>query len=128
MARISALGAEFFRWEFATAVAGAILAINPFDEPNVAEAKEKTKAILASAVVPGGTWVPAGGIETVPAHHQHHAVNEGAFLKRQQRVCQDRPRTEGEKGFVHVRTHALALAAGDNNAENHAAPLDIGTH
>ena len=42
--RIDGLGAEFFRWEFATAVAGAALGINPFDEPNVAEAKEKTKA------------------------------------------------------------------------------------
>ena len=30
-----ALGGEFFRWEFATAVAGAVLGINPFDEPNV---------------------------------------------------------------------------------------------
>lgn len=45
--RLDGLGAEFFRWEFATAVAGAALGINPFDEPNVAEAKEKTKALLA---------------------------------------------------------------------------------
>jgi glucose-6-phosphate isomerase len=44
--RIDGLGAEFFRWEFATAVAGAALGINPFDEPNVAEAKEKTKVLL----------------------------------------------------------------------------------
>jgi hypothetical protein len=46
--RVDALGAEFFRWEFATAVAGAALGINPFDEPNVAEAKEKTKALLSA--------------------------------------------------------------------------------
>jgi len=46
--RVDALGAEFFRWEFATAIAGAALGINPFDEPNVAEAKEKTKALLAA--------------------------------------------------------------------------------
>lgn len=45
--RLDGLGAEFFRWEFATAVAGAALQINPFDEPNVAEAKAKTKALLA---------------------------------------------------------------------------------
>jgi glucose-6-phosphate isomerase len=45
--RIDGLGAEFFRWEFATAVAGAALGINPFDEPNVSEAKEKTRALLA---------------------------------------------------------------------------------
>jgi hypothetical protein len=55
--RVDALGAEFFRWEFATAVAGAVLGINPFDEPNVAEAKEKTKAILASGNVSGGSPV-----------------------------------------------------------------------
>ena len=46
--RVDGLGAEFFRWEFATAVAGAALGINPFDEPNVAEAKEKTAALLAA--------------------------------------------------------------------------------
>ena len=46
--RLDGLGAEFFRWEFATAVAGAALGINPFDEPNVAEAKEKTKALLSA--------------------------------------------------------------------------------
>jgi glucose-6-phosphate isomerase len=45
--RADALGAEFFRWEFATAVAGAGLGINPFDEPNVQEAKDRTKALLA---------------------------------------------------------------------------------
>ncbi|MDQ3169903.1 MAG: glucose-6-phosphate isomerase [Acidobacteriota bacterium] len=40
------LGADFFRWEFATAVAGAGLSINPFDEPNVKEAKDQTSALL----------------------------------------------------------------------------------
>lgn len=40
------LGAEMFRWEFATAVAGAILRIDPFDQPNVQEAKDRTGAIL----------------------------------------------------------------------------------
>jgi glucose-6-phosphate isomerase len=40
------LGAEFFRWEFATAIAGAALQVNPFDEPNVREAKARTQALL----------------------------------------------------------------------------------
>ncbi|MEA2621948.1 MAG: transaldolase / glucose-6-phosphate isomerase [Chloroflexota bacterium] len=40
------LGGEFFRWEFATAVAGAVLGVNPFDEPNVTESKENTKSVL----------------------------------------------------------------------------------
>jgi hypothetical protein len=40
------LGGEFFRWEYATAVAGAVLGVNPFDEPNVTESKENTKHVL----------------------------------------------------------------------------------
>jgi glucose-6-phosphate isomerase len=42
----SALGAEFVRWEIATTVAAALLEINPFDEPNVAQAKEATGLLL----------------------------------------------------------------------------------
>jgi transaldolase/glucose-6-phosphate isomerase len=41
------LGQEFFRWEFATAVAGAIMEINPFDQPDVQAAKDKTYEVLA---------------------------------------------------------------------------------
>jgi len=41
-----ALGAEFMRWEIGTAVAGALLGINPFDQPNVQQAKDATKALL----------------------------------------------------------------------------------
>ncbi|MFQ5967228.1 MAG: bifunctional transaldolase/phosoglucose isomerase [Acidimicrobiia bacterium] len=41
------IGAEFFRWEIATAVAGELLGINPFDEPNVQQAKDRTKALLS---------------------------------------------------------------------------------
>lgn len=41
-----ALAGEFFRWEFATAVAGKVLEINPFDEPNVKESKENTARLL----------------------------------------------------------------------------------
>jgi glucose-6-phosphate isomerase len=42
------IGGEFFRWEMATAIAGHVLGINPFDQPNVQEAKDTTKAILGS--------------------------------------------------------------------------------
>jgi len=41
-----ALGAEFVRWEVATAVAGAILGIDPFDQPNVQQAKDATNSLL----------------------------------------------------------------------------------
>ena len=42
----TSIGAEMYRWEFATAVAGAVMGIDPFDQPNVQEAKDKTKAVL----------------------------------------------------------------------------------
>ena len=47
-----ALGAEFFRWEFAVAVAGAYLEINPFDQPDVQAAKDKTNEVLATGKEP----------------------------------------------------------------------------
>ena len=46
------IGGEFFRWEFATAVAGHLLEINPFDQPNVQEAKDRTRQVLDSGEDP----------------------------------------------------------------------------
>src|SRR4029079_7508546 len=46
----SALGGEFFRWEFATAIAGHILGVHPFDQPDVQAAKDATARILARSV------------------------------------------------------------------------------
>ena len=64
-----ALGAEFFRWEFATAFAGAVLGINPFDEPNVTESKENTRKVLdifnETASVPAAEVLAAEGPLTV---------------------------------------------------------------
>jgi glucose-6-phosphate isomerase/transaldolase/glucose-6-phosphate isomerase len=41
------VGAEFFRWEMATSIAGSIIGINPFDQPNVQAAKDMTESVLA---------------------------------------------------------------------------------
>jgi len=51
------LGAEFVRWEVATALAGVLLGVDPFDEPNVAESKANTKAVLDE--VAGGEQMAA---------------------------------------------------------------------
>jgi transaldolase/glucose-6-phosphate isomerase len=48
MADPSDLGAEFFRWEIAVPIAGQRLGIDPFDQPNVQESKDNTKALLAA--------------------------------------------------------------------------------
>ena len=60
-----ALGAEFFRWEFAIAVAGACLEINPFDQPDVQAAKDKTNEVLATGDEP--ELEPEGSIEELLA-------------------------------------------------------------
>jgi len=44
----AALGQEFFRWEIAVAVAGAVLGINPFDQPDVEASKVKTRNLMAA--------------------------------------------------------------------------------
>ena len=63
-----ALGAEFFRWEFAIAVAGAYLEINPFDQPDVQAAKDKTNEVLATRKEP--ELEPEGSVEELLAQAQ----------------------------------------------------------
>ena len=43
------IAGEMVRWEVATAIAGAVLGIDPFDQPNVEDAKERTRRVLAGA-------------------------------------------------------------------------------
>jgi glucose-6-phosphate isomerase len=50
---LPSLGGEFLRWEIATATAGAVLGVDPFDEPNVTEAKQATQAVLAEVLEAG---------------------------------------------------------------------------
>lgn len=47
-----ALAREFMRWELATAIAGHVLGIDPFDEPNVAESKANTQSVLGALPLP----------------------------------------------------------------------------
>ncbi|MCC2641204.1 MAG: putative Glucose-6-phosphate isomerase (modular protein) [Nitrospira sp.] len=47
------LGGEFFRWEFAVAIAGHVLGINPFDQPNVQESKDNTARVLKEVETKG---------------------------------------------------------------------------
>jgi transaldolase/glucose-6-phosphate isomerase len=57
------LGQEFFRWEMATAVAGSLLGVNPFDEPNVQESKDNTERLLADFVKTGALPEPKADVE-----------------------------------------------------------------
>jgi glucose-6-phosphate isomerase len=78
----SALGAEFFRWEFATAVAGAVLGLNPFDEPNVRSAKEFTQAQLDARTTTGAFKV-APPLEAGPGYSRRESRPEPSPLAAQ---------------------------------------------
>ena len=60
------LGAEFFRWELAVAVAAAVIGVNPFDQPHVQMSKDRTRNIL------GGL---RGGLDLTAGAHQ---IEQGA--------------------------------------------------
>jgi glucose-6-phosphate isomerase len=55
----AALGGEFLRWEVATATAGIVLGIDPFDQPNVQESKDATKDLLETFASQGSLPAPA---------------------------------------------------------------------
>lgn len=81
----AALGREFFRWQMATAIAGACLGVNPFDEPNVTEAKLATSALLATQAQAGAGKHPApegicGPHDAEPLLAHLASVNPGDYV------------------------------------------------
>ncbi|HUO83823.1 MAG TPA: bifunctional transaldolase/phosoglucose isomerase [Thermoanaerobaculia bacterium] len=130
------LADQFYLWEFATAVAGAFLRINPFDQPNVQEAKDETRKVLdllRAGESPGGEYrlaekpievwggkdfldlVPAGGrpVSEVLAAHLRRAEPGGyvgllAYLD-------DTPEHEQRLGAIRteiVLAHKVATTIG----------------
>jgi glucose-6-phosphate isomerase len=93
------IGAELFRWEFATAVAGIGLGINPFDEPNVTESKRNTAAVLHSYARDGHLPDPAP------------AATRGALRAWTQPGPDGRPRDQGD--LVGALRGHLARAPSD---------------
>ncbi|NKE08816.1 MULTISPECIES: glucose-6-phosphate isomerase [Kocuria] len=57
------LGAQMLLWEVATAVAGKLLGINPFDQPDVESAKTATRAVLADKPEPTPAVLVDGSVE-----------------------------------------------------------------
>jgi glucose-6-phosphate isomerase len=94
------LGQEFFRWEFAVAVAGSIIGINPFDQPDVQAAKDKTKEVLAG----GDVELPPEGELPEPEEGEYYAVQ--AFIDPA-REAELKPLIERLRTSGHVVTHGL---------------------
>jgi hypothetical protein len=94
------LGQEVFRWEFAVAVAGSIIGINPFDQPDVQAAKDKTKEVLAG----GDVELPPEGELPEPEEGEYYAVQ--AFIDPA-REAELKPLIERLRASGHVVTHGL---------------------
>jgi transaldolase/glucose-6-phosphate isomerase len=78
------LGEEFFRWEFATAIAGSILGINPFDQPNVQESKDNTNRLLELVRKQGNlpAETPSKTQEPLSLYFKETAPDVSGTLKR----------------------------------------------
>jgi transaldolase / glucose-6-phosphate isomerase len=97
------LGQEFFRWEFAVAVAGSILGINPFDQPDVQAAKDKTQAVLS-----GGA---SGTGPTPPLDEVLRDAGEGRYVAIQAFIDPERE-SELEPFQRRARETGAAVAVG----------------
>jgi glucose-6-phosphate isomerase len=99
------IGGEFFRWEFAVAVAGTILGVNVFDQPDVQAAKDKTKEVLASGEDPA--LEPQGSLEELLAQAKPpHYIAIQAFIDPM-RESGLRPLIERARETGCVVTHGL---------------------
>ena len=104
------VGAEFFRWEMATAVAGHLLSIQPFDQPNVQQAKDMTNRVLE-------TYVNEGALpdaEEGSVHGLLDQASEGDYLS----IMAYAEETDGVTNAVNMlrqyamRKHRIATTLG----------------
>lgn len=118
LAEPAELGGEFFKWEVATAVAGAILGINPFDEPNVQESKDATAHILeqfqaTGQIAPGIPRLAEKGIELYTVEAVRHSISASRL-------------PEALRSFLALRKPGdyLALLAYVDRSETQTRPLE----
>jgi glucose-6-phosphate isomerase/transaldolase/glucose-6-phosphate isomerase len=74
------LGGEFFRWEFATAVAGHVLGIHPFDQPNVQESKDNTNRVLETFQSTGRLPDQASSLPKEVTHDLSTRLHPGTYV------------------------------------------------
>ena len=94
------LAAELYRWEFATAVAGHVLGVNPFDQPDVQAAKDRTVDVLQSEGEPDAE--PHGSVEELLAQ-----ARPGDYVAIQAFID---PAREGELAPLLERARATGCA------------------
>lgn len=102
------LGAQVLLWEFATAMCGAGLGINPFDQPNVAEAKAATNEVLAR--VTGDEGEAALTVEPEPLDGLLDQVRPGDYLALQAYVDPEDPVVARIDAVRHTLRDRLGVA------------------
>ena len=109
------IGGQFFLWEMATAVAGHFLSINPFDQPDVEDAKVKARAVVAE-YTEKGVLPPGKFTELTPRRLDEFLgqAQPGDYVAIQAYI-QPTPETEAAlqalRQAIHLRT-GLATTAG----------------
>ncbi len=101
LADLNNLWGEFYCWEFAAAVSGAVLGINPFDQPDVQYAKEATHRILKNFVETGRAPAVGDGLDTKALIDK---AGPGKYLALMAYVRQT---PELDKLFTSFRKHIL---------------------
>jgi len=103
MADIYDLGAEFFRWEIATAVAGAIIGINAFNQPDVEASKIATRELTSEYEKTGSLRPEAPVVE-----------GGGIKLFTDEKNAAELAKTAGEKSVGgYLKAHLARIKAGD---------------
>ncbi len=102
------IGQEFFRWEIATAVAGSVLGVNPFDQPDVEASKVATRALMAAYEQTGqldseSPLLAEGGISFFAEGANAEAIATQATARSPE---------------AYLRAHLARLQAGDYFAIN----------
>jgi len=93
------LGGQFLLWEYATAIAGRLLGISPFDQPNVESAKVASRALLDALPEPEPPLFVDNGIEV----RAHNLSLEGVSTVRD--AIRALENTLGERGYVAIMAY-----------------------
>jgi transaldolase/glucose-6-phosphate isomerase len=122
IADIYDLGGEIFRWEFATAVAGSILGINPFDQPDVEASKIATRKLTAE-------YEETGSLPPETPIWQHDGIQ---LFTNEENAAELAGKTLAEYLGAHLRRigpgdYAALLAYVQMTPEHEAVLTDIRT-
>ena len=98
VARPELVGQEFYRWEVATAIAGAVIGIDPFDQPDVEDAKVATRKLVDA-------YERSGSLEP-----ETPAAETADF---QLFTAKDAPDNASEDAATLLKAHFAGLGAGD---------------